>query len=130
MALVGQHTFTDRTLKPLGKKLNPVWWFMNDDETSTDFVFKYIRNPLSNFCDYVIGVCDRNYTVRGTDPVELTAWNDVGQLGWKWSVISLGWLRLPFVSYSGKRVLWYVGWQYGGNFGVKWNLLHSTIQVL
>ncbi len=123
---------TGRVLRPWSKKVNPLWWFLNDDETSTNFVFKYIRNPMSNFCDYVIGVCDRNYTYYGTAPVDVTAWNDLpgDRTGWKWSVIQLGWLRLPFVSYTGKHVMWYAGWEVTGNFGLKFNILHSTVQVL
>jgi hypothetical protein len=39
--------------------------------------------------------------------------------GLKWSSISLGCLRLPFVSYVSARVLAYAGWQPNGFFGVK-----------
>jgi hypothetical protein len=39
-------------------------------------------------------------------------------------------LPLPFVSYTGKRVLWYVGWQMSGNLGFKFNLLNSKVQVV
>jgi hypothetical protein len=39
-------------------------------------------------------------------------------------------IPLPFVSYTGKRVLWYIGWQKTGNFGLKFNLLNSTVQVV
>jgi len=31
-------------------------------------------------------------------------------------------VQLPFVSYSGKRVVWYAGWQPSGFFGLKFNL--------
>jgi hypothetical protein len=46
------------------------------------------------------------------------------ETGWQWSVIKLAALRLPFVSYSGKKVVWYIGWQPSGFFGAKFNL-HS-----
>ena len=39
-------------------------------------------------------------------------------------------IPLPFVSYTGKRLLWYAGWQKTGNFGVKFNLLSSEVQVV
>lgn len=128
------------------------WFFENDleptpppdylpDDEDREFKWKYIRNPAQNFGRWVIGVCDRNYTVVGTAPVRITAWNDLpgwdepgfehrGLLrGWKWSVIKLGWLRLPFVSYTGRYVMWYAGWQAWGFAGGKFNILHSDVQV-
>jgi hypothetical protein len=39
-------------------------------------------------------------------------------------------IPLPFVSYTGKRVMWYAGWQKSGNFGFKFNILHSKVQVV
>ena len=51
--------------------------------------------------------------------------NDVGEYGYQ--VIKLKFkygVQLPFVSYSGKRVVWYSGWQPSGFFGLKFNL-HS-----
>lgn len=127
------------------------WFFQNDLEPEPPREYKpndkyrrfkwYMRNPLQNFGRWVVGVCDRNYTVVGTAPVRLTAWNDIvgwdepgfkhrGLLrGWKWSSIRLGWLRLPFVSYTGKYVMWYFGWQYWGFFGAKFNVLRSSVQI-
>ena len=35
-----------------------------------------------------------------------------------------------FLSYTGKRVVWYAGWQKTGNFGLKLNLLNSRVQVV
>lgn len=131
---------TGRTLQPWYKKVNPIWWLLNDGEPwPPDWylpgraywvrtLYWYLRNPFENFGDYVIGVADRNYTVTGTSPVTLTAWNDVGQIGWKYSIIRIGWLRLPFVSYAGTKWMFYAGWQYGGFFGFKVNLLNSPIQ--
>ena len=90
----------------------------------------YIRNPMSNFADYVIGVCDRNYTVTGTAPLYATTWEDLPAphpFGFKWSIIHTA-IPLPFVSYTGKRVMWYAGCQKAGNFGLKFNLLNSKVQ--
>jgi hypothetical protein len=39
-------------------------------------------------------------------------------------------IPLPFVSYTGKRVMWYAGWQKSGSFGLKFNLLNSKVQVV
>lgn len=127
-----------KTLKPLSKKINPVWWFGNDDEeqlpdwyqpgwslSRREFYWTYLRNPLQNMRCYVLGVSDRNYTVSGS---LATVWtvqrNDLEppEEGFQRSVIRLGVLRLPFVSYSGKWIVWYAGWQPTGIFGVKFNI--------
>lgn len=54
------------------KKLNPLWWFANDDdpvipkdchpewsESKRNFYWKYVRNPLHNFTFYVVGAADK-----------------------------------------------------------------------
>lgn len=134
------YTFTGRQKKPLGKKLNPVWWWMNDDEQTVDQADWYhpewprwrrvlywnaFRNPLQNFRCYVIGVQDRNYTVYGRRPVLTVQRNDLQppETGWQWCVILLsGWFPLLFLSYSGSRLVAYLGWQPTGFFGAKLNL--------
>jgi hypothetical protein len=77
-------TIDGRSLKPLLQKLNPIWWFENDDEQHVsdapwyhpewpqwrrEFYWNFLRNPLQNFRCYVLGVADRNYTVAGRTPV-------------------------------------------------------------
>jgi hypothetical protein len=69
-----------RIEQPIWTKLNPVWWFLNDDEPDPPdwqlpgkpYLIRqlswYARNPLQNFGNYVLGVHDRNYTVVGTAP--------------------------------------------------------------
>jgi YidC/Oxa1 family membrane protein insertase len=47
---------------------------------------------------------------------------DPPETGWQWCVIRLGLLLLPFVSYSGPRLVWYAGWQPSGFFGLKLNV--------
>jgi hypothetical protein len=132
-----------RVAQPIWKKLNPVWWFLNDNEPDPPdwqlpgkpYLIRqlswYLRNPLQNFGRYVVGVYDRNYTVVGTAPVYATNWSDVhpDKAGWKMSTIHLGWLRLPYVSYEDEHVLWYAGWQWSGFFGFKFNLKRSTFQL-
>ncbi len=68
----------------------------------------------------------------GTAPLDATTWNDLPvphPLGFKWSIIHAA-IPLPFVSYTGKCVVWYAGWQKTGNFGLKFNLLKSSVQVV
>ena len=97
----GSVTFKGRELKPLSKKLNPIWWVINEAEQTVDeapwylpdrpyawrwMIWNVFRNPLQNFRAFVVGVADRNYTVQVTegDPVALVVQrNDVGELGWQ-----------------------------------------------
>ena len=62
----------------------------------------------------------------GRPPVMTVQRNDLrpAESGWQRSVIKLSALRIPFISYSGKKVVWYIGWQPSGFFGAKFNL-HS-----
>jgi hypothetical protein len=131
---------TGRVRQPIWIKLNPVWWFLNDDEPDPPdwqlpgkpFIFRqlswYLRNPLHNLGNYVVGVADRNYTVVGTAPVYATIWSDVDPIktGWKVSTIHIAGLRLPFVSYENEYLIWYAGWQWSGFFGFKFNLKKSS----
>jgi hypothetical protein len=80
----------------------PPAWYLPGKPSWLRFPAWYIRNPMSNFADYVIGVCDRNYTVTGTAPLYATTWNDLPvphPLGFKWSIIHTA-IPLPFVSYT------------------------------
>ena len=107
------------------KKINPIWWFgnyndpvdrVNADGTPAhpDYFpnkptwFRKLawatRNPLHNFCFFVIGLEDRKYLVRDGE-----IWPDDTQ---KWNV------RLPFISYRGKKWEWYIGWRKGWTFGL------------
>lgn len=117
-----------------------LWWLRNGDswhapainngapyqpgitwQPLRDFLW-FCRNPIGNFMGFVIGFEGTNYVVRGPAPVMLTTLYDAvpPAYGWKWSVIN-GWA--PFVSYSGKRCLWYLGWRpYSGGFGFKFNI--------
>jgi hypothetical protein len=81
-------------------------------------MWNVIRNPAQNFRAYVVGVQDRNYTVVGKQPVLTVQRDDIGQLGWQWCLIMLL-LPRPFVSYSGTKIVTYLGWQPTGFFGAK-----------
>jgi hypothetical protein len=136
--VAGRKTF------PSYKKLNLVWWFLNEYEAlppawyhpGQNFALRivswYLRNPLQNAGNYVFGVCDRNFSVRGLAPVMWTTYDDLDppRTGLKWSIISLGRLRLPFVSFVSARVLAYAGWQPNGFFGVKFNLKNADLQIV
>jgi hypothetical protein len=135
--MIDRYTYTERALKPFSLKLNPIWWLKNDDEQklddgTTDWyrpgqpqwlrrLAWELRNPFQNLRAYVLGVQDRNYTVIGRHPVLTVQRDDLHppNRGWQWCVIKLGVLRLPFVSYSGRRSVLQLGWQPSGFFGAK-----------
>jgi len=129
--------FTNRVKKPLYKKLNPIWWFQNDNEQTVEeapwyhpewsqarryIYWNFFRNPLQNFRCFVVGVEDRNYIVVGKPPVLTVQRDDLQppETGWQWSVIKT-FIPLGFVSYAGNRFVFYVGWQPTGIFGTKLN---------
>ena len=72
---------------------------------------------------YVIGMQDRNYRVevlRGHPDANIVQRDDVGEMGWQIAMLHLpSRVRLPWVSYSGKRVVFQAGWQPSGFFGFK-----------
>lgn len=131
---------TGRARVPWQKKVNPIWWLKSADDWTAplenngepylpgetrqwlrDFYW-WCRNPCGNFVGYVIGIEDRNYTVTGPAPVMLTTLRDADppRHGWKWAILCCGWVRLPFVSYYGGWVEFYLGWRpYSGGFGWK-----------
>ena len=84
---------------------------------------------FKNLRAFVLGVSDRNYNVIGRAPVMCVQRNDLlpPETGFQWCVLHGGDLRVRrfFVSYSGKRVVWYIGHQPTGFFGCKFNL-HSS----
>ena len=122
---------------PWTRKINPIWWLGNEEGLDPKYrpdwpmwkrqFFWFFRNFAFNFFRFVVGVEDRDLMVTGPAPVFTSVWWECeppGTItGFKWSVIRTGFLVLPFVSYSGKRVLWYFGWlPSGGRLGAKLNL--------
>jgi hypothetical protein len=122
------HQHVGREVKGGAQKWNPVWWLGNADTTEPPDDYRpgqknrrtlwYWRNPLHNFTFYVIGVADRDFARYGKEPDGVFA----REGGWNWAVIRLGWIRLPFVSYKGKHVRFYMLWRESGNFGLKLNM--------
>lgn len=108
-------------------KLNPIWWFGNVDqptapdwyrpgEKDRDFLW-HLRNPLTNFSNYVIGVGDKD-TVRSGYYPDRTS-NPYG--GWLFAVTRRKIVYLPFVDYKRGGFEFYFGWRLHGNFGIKLN---------
>jgi len=77
---------------------------------------------------FVIGVEGRDRTVYGPYGGLTTLYDHIPrEYGWTWNVTNVGWLWLPFVSYSGKKFLWYWGWRpASGGFGIKFNIHSAT----
>jgi len=110
----------DRKPYPWTKKINPIWWFDNDEDHDKGFVFRFIRNNLMNFKRFVIGVGDRDHWVSGKAPAMAVLRSDIGERGWQYSIIWVcGVPLLPFVSYSGKVWEFYLGWQPWGELAFK-----------
>lgn len=109
-------------LRPWYKKINPIWWFGNDEAPATaTFTYKYLRNIAQNFRWYVIGVVDRPHSIKGPQPAMKNLWTDAPPTpghasGWKWAIVA-GFL--PYVSYSKGSFAFYLGWQPWGGFGIR-----------
>ena len=137
---------TGRTSQPFRKKLNPVWWLLNDGEQTVDqapwyksdypwliryLFWNFLRNPMMNFRNYVIGVGDRNYKVLGKRPAMTIQRDDLcpPELGLQWSIIQLNCgIILPFFSYCGKRLVIQCGWQPFGFAEIKINWRKIPLQ--
>jgi hypothetical protein len=125
-------------------KWNPIWWFQNDDEQTVDeapwyepewpywrrwLYWNVFRNPLQNFRNYVAGVADKNYWITGRAPCFTVQRNDLvpPETGFQWCIlygVDL-WFPRVFLSYSGRRVVWYFGHQPTGFWGAKFNIHHE-----
>lgn len=109
------------------QKWNPLWSLKNADDPDPPEWYRpgkanrrvlwQTRNPMHNFTHYVIGVTDKDTTRTGKHPSEVFAPGG----GWNWAYTKHRWLRLPFISYAGKRSRFYLGWRESGNFGGKLN---------
>lgn len=105
--------------RPWYKKINPLWWFGNDEASAVGntFVYKYIRNPLQNFRWYVIGVVDRDHTVTAAEPAMANMWSEADEpkTGWKFARVAK---VLPYIAYNsrlkdetGDGFVFQLGWQ-------------------
>lgn len=125
------------------KKLNPLWWPLNDFERMPPAwylpqrplwwraAFWWFRNPFHNVGRYVLGVCDQNYWVVITrrDGYEHVVRDDGGHedylVGWERGYIDLpSGARLPWLAWGSLRPIptkFYAGWQPTGFAGLKFN---------
>ena len=137
-----------RKLKPLGPKLNPIWWFKNDFEPKAPSWYEpntkpdwwrqfswYMRNPWQNAGRWVFGLADRNYRVDSDTDIrvggDLFGTGRTGCFHLTFSNIS-GYprrARRHFVSCTQKNYLWYAGTQWTGFYGFKFNVLNSKVQL-
>lgn len=120
-------TVSGRTAIPLTVKLNPIWWAQNDwdvdppewflpDKSDLSRRFQWWwRNPFENFKRWVCGVGDLDYTVRLIGDSWWTTGN-TSDRNWEIGLID-GFL--PWVSYAGEKVEFYIGWQPVGVAAIK-----------
>jgi hypothetical protein len=109
-------------------KINPLWWCRNlDHMQAPDWhrpgkkfrgITWFTRNSFNNLTFYVVGIADKEHVRSGKYPESI--WNPNG--GWNYSVAEYKHLRLPMISYRGKRIDFYFGWRTRGNFGIKFNI--------
>ncbi len=108
-------------------KINPLWWFGNADEPRAPAWYRpgssfrnvawYVRNPLANFSNYVIGIGDKASVRSGRYPTKISNPNG----GWNYAVSRRHILYLPLIDYKRGRFEFYFGWRERGNFGIKLN---------
>lgn len=134
-------TVSGRKPIPPGTKLNPLWWIGNDwDVVPPSWFYPeksarwrafmwWWRNPFENFKRWVCGVGDLNYTVRLIGDSWWTTGN-VTNRNWEVGLID-GFL--PWLSYSGDKFEFYIGWQPVGVAAIKcarWGLLLTPLMLL
>ena len=128
---------TGRDPRPTIKKLSPIWWVYNSDDPTPPSEYMpdkphwlrtlmwYARNPLHNLAFYVIGVADRDYSMR-TKFINKKVYVSVIDAG---KVASVP-VKLPFFSYEDERLTFHLGWQMHRDFTAKLNINNSPIQVV
>ena len=112
------------------KKCFPVYWILNDDDKRAPNWYRpnsygivreilwLLRNPFHNLTFYVLGVADKKFSVRGEYREHVVNPNG----GWKRQTVIYKKLKLPFISYAGQKVKFYIGWRERGNLGFKLTL--------
>ncbi|MEM7828195.1 MAG: hypothetical protein QW561_02520 [Candidatus Aenigmatarchaeota archaeon] len=74
----------------------------------------FLRNPLHNFTFYWIGFVDKRFVSIGYLPKDVFA-----PRGYNVALRVYKNIPFPFISYSGERLKWYLGWRERGNWGAK-----------
>jgi len=96
--------------------LNPLWWADDAERNPRWPRWRwFLRNPCCNFLSVIIGVADCHRTVY----YSRSPWTfaETG-CNYGYTLIDGGCIRLPFVSYRGKRVEAGIGWKTSGGFGI------------
>ena len=131
--------FPAKRFIPWYKKINPLWWFGNEDDgwygddkwragrskTPWLAIQWFFRNPMHNFTFYVIGVADKPRSFHYTKE-----WGKSDGLSFFTVKAEDGLLKdvsLPMVAYVGRKRGWYVGWRPYGSFGISLNFAGSYI---
>lgn len=111
---------------PFWVKLLPWFWLRNEDDPvpppwyeqkrhfSDRWMRWQLRNVFHNVGYYILGKADKPSWRYGIYPA--LDWNPNGGLNFAVSFL-YGCIPAPFISYRGKRVEWYLGWQPHSDFG-------------
>lgn len=114
-------------------KINLWFWITNDwDPEPPDwhdsgkskfwryFTWYVVRNPGENFKRWVLGLGDRNYTVRLWGDSWWTTANTTDN-NWEIGYLKHEGFYFPWMNYSSRRFTVYVGWQPVGVAAIKLN---------
>ncbi len=122
----------NETPRPWYKKINPIWWFGNDEASAVGntFYYKYVRNFMQNFRWYVIGLADRPHWVTGRAPI-VNKRSDIRppESGITYSVNWVfGLPLLPWFCVAYRYFTFYIGWEPRGGFGILVNFSNSDLK--
>lgn len=111
--------------------INPLW-LMSDDERNKNYTWFgirpigwfrwFLRNPCTNLFTVVLGISHRTrmvYFVKGE------GWTYVDGLNYGYSVAAESALKLPFISYRGKRFECMAGWKTSGGVDIQFRRANS-----
>lgn len=97
------------------QRINPVWWASDIMRNPNwPWLIWFLRNPMCNFHNVIIGIAHKERTVAYARGV---GWTFVD--GWNWGYVQAtdGWLKRPFISYRGRWIECMIGWKTSGAFG-------------
>jgi hypothetical protein len=94
--------------------LNPVW-LASDAERNHNWTWRkwFLRNPFCNLFMVVIGIAHKPRTCAWT----VSPWTYADR-GWNLGYVQAdnSWIKMPFISYRGRRFECSIGWKTSGGF--------------
>ncbi|MEW6214101.1 MAG: hypothetical protein AB1478_02685 [Nitrospirota bacterium] len=88
----------------------PEWYLPEKKMCWREFMWFIVRNPLHNFTWHIIGIVNKSFSVKY-----------LNYKNWYCHILMYKRFIFPFISYNGKRCVFYIGWRKNGAFGIKIN---------